>query len=64
MSKRRRQLLALLVVAIVLFSHPAMQLVDALAASGPDWLLPVYLFAAWGAVILAAALAVERGRGE
>ncbi|MDF1587361.1 hypothetical protein SH611_07140 [Geminicoccaceae bacterium 1502E] len=64
MSDRRRHLLALLTAAVMLFSHPVLQLVDALAVAGPDWLLPAYLFAAWAAVILAAALAVERGRRE
>lgn len=64
LAYRRRRLLALLVVAMLLFSHPVLQLVDAVAGASLAGLLPIYLFAAWGAVILAAALVVESGRRE
>jgi putative effector of murein hydrolase LrgA (UPF0299 family) len=49
-SRKAERLVALLAVAIFLFSPPLIIIVDRFSSSSVSW-LPLYLFAAWGVVI-------------
>ncbi|MDN3521057.1 hypothetical protein [Halomonas ramblicola] len=59
--RRGERLLALIVLAAVLFSPPLVLVFDR-PATGPSW-LPLYLFAAWGLVIALAAWLLEGPSG-
>jgi hypothetical protein len=56
------QLVALALVALVLFNFPTLAIVERIVP-GDVPLLPFYLFGVWGAVITAAAWLIER-QGE
>lgn len=53
------RLVALIVLATLLFSPPLILSFDRLSSGGLSW-LPLYVFAAWGAVIGLAAWLIER----
>lgn len=55
-QRRRRYLLAILILALLLFNAPLVIVVDRLAEGG---LLPGYLFVAWMLVIALAAAALH-----
>jgi len=56
------RLVALALVALVLFNFPTLAIVERIAPGGVP-LLPFYLFGVWAAVIAAAAWLIER-QGE
>jgi len=56
-QRQRRHLLAILILALLLFNAPLVIVVDRLANSG---LLPGYLFVAWMLVIGLAAVVLHR----
>ncbi len=53
------RLIAVTLLAALLFTPPLLGLFDQPGNSGLSW-LPLYLFGAWGFVILLAALILER----
>ncbi|MDI5985382.1 hypothetical protein QLQ85_11320 [Halomonas sp. M4R5S39] len=59
----KERLIALIVLATLLFSPPLLLVVDRPPAAGLSW-LPLYLFLAWGAVIALAAWLMERRHEE
>lgn len=61
--RRTARLLALTILALLLFSPPLLGLFDQPAANGLSW-LPLYLFLAWAGVILLAAWLLEPGNKE
>lgn len=58
-ARRKERLVALVVLAVVLFSPPLLLLVDTPSPNGLSW-LPLYVFIAWTAVIGLAAWLMER----
>lgn len=56
--RRNARLLTLAGLALLLFSPPLILLFDQPAANGLSW-LPLYLFLAWGVVIIGAALSLR-----
>ena len=61
-DRSRHRQLALLIVAALLFNAPMLAIADRLALFPGVPLTPVYLFAAWLAVILLCALNLGRSR--
>lgn len=59
----KERLIALIVLATLLFSPPLLLVADRPADAGLSW-LPLYLFLAWGAVIALAAWLMERRHEE
>lgn len=59
----KERLIALIVLATLLFSPPLLLVVDRPPAAGLSW-LPLYLFLAWGAVIALTAWLMERRHEE
>ncbi|MDI5936387.1 hypothetical protein [Halomonas kalidii] len=59
----KERLIALIVLATLLFSPPLLLVVDRPPAAGLSW-LPLYLFLVWGAVIALAAWLMERRHEE
>ena len=59
-GRRRNLLLAILILAFVLFNAPLVIVMDAVGGGG---FLPAYLFASWTVVILLAALTMH-GRNK
>ncbi|PMR69814.1 hypothetical protein [Halomonas heilongjiangensis] len=59
----KERLIALIVLAALLFSPPLLLVVDRPPAAGLSW-LPLYLFLAWGAVIALTAWLMERRHEE
>ena len=57
---RRNYLLAILILAFLLFNAPLVIVMDAVGGGG---YLPAYLFGGWAVIIMLAALAM-RGRSE
>lgn len=62
-SQRRSRLVALIVLAALLFSPPLVLVFDLPSAAGPSW-LPLYLFLAWALVIGLAAWLMEHRQEE
>jgi hypothetical protein len=56
--RRHARLIALIVLATLLFSPPLVLIFDRPPAAGPSW-LPLYLFVAWALVIGLAAWLLE-----
>ncbi|MFY0990689.1 hypothetical protein [Halomonas sp. C05BenzN] len=54
----KERLVALIVLAALLFSPPLLLVADRPSATGLSW-LPLYLFLAWGAVIALTAWLME-----
>ncbi len=62
-SRKNERLIALLAVAILLFSPPLIIVVDRFSSSSISW-LPFYLFVAWGVVIGLTAWLMEQRTGR
>ncbi|CAH1044473.1 hypothetical protein [Halomonas sp. TD01] len=62
-SRKLERLIALLAVAILLFSPPLIIMVDRLPSLSMSW-LPLYLFIAWGTVIGLTAWLMEQRSGR
>lgn len=62
-SRKLERLIALLGVAILLFSPPLIIMVDRLSSLSVSW-LPLYLFIAWGTVIGLTAWLMEQRSGR
>ncbi len=62
-SRLPPRLIALTLLAALLFTPPLLGLFDRVSDSGLSW-LPLYLFGAWGLVILLAALTLERNHDD
>lgn len=56
-----QRLVAVFLVAALLFNYPVVSLFDRVGEAASVW-VPAYLFLAWAAVIAAVACIVERGQ--
>lgn len=61
--RQKERLVALIVLAVALFSPPLLLLVDSPSQAGLSW-LPLYVFIAWATVIGLAAWLMERRQEE
>ncbi|MBS9402392.1 hypothetical protein KG088_01995 [Halomonas sp. TRM85114] len=61
--RQKERLVALIVLAVALFSPPLLLLVDNPSRTGLSW-LPLYVFIAWAAVIALAAWLMEQHQEE
>ncbi len=61
--RQKERLVALIVLAMALFSPPLLLLVDSPSQAGLSW-LPLYVFIAWATVIGLAAWLMERRQEE
>nr|WP_043512376.1 hypothetical protein [Halomonas sp. BC04] len=62
-SRLKERLIALIVVATVLFLPPLVMVVDRPPEDGPSW-LPLYIFVTWTLVIILAAWLLEQRSGD
>ncbi|PRY65713.1 hypothetical protein B0H98_102242 [Vreelandella songnenensis] len=61
--RHRERLLALTILALILFCPPLLLVVDRLPALGIGW-LPAYLLAAWALIIGLTTWLMERPKGR
>ena len=62
-SRLKERLIALIMVAAVLFLPPLVMVVDRPAEAGLSW-LPLYIFVTWALVIALSAWLLEQHSGE